>query len=119
VGPPCDPKLITQLTNTNDPYLSVATREDDEPAKTFQVASDPKNALQFFPEVKIKALIANVQPDVLAARAQAADKTLNNQSLVILFSFAGKHLLFAGDAQWRSWENFLRRRLRDVGSLPK
>jgi hypothetical protein len=52
-------------------------------------------------------LVAGVQPDVLAARAQAADKTLNNQSLVILFSFAGKHLLFAGDAQWGNWENFL------------
>src|SRR5260370_1154340 len=45
--------------------------------------------------------------DVLAARAQAADKTLNNQSLVILFSFKGKNLLFAGDAQWGNWENFL------------
>ena len=111
LGPPGDPKLITQLTNTNDQYLAGATQEDDEPAKTFpkafQVASYPNNAFQFFPEDKIKALIADVQPDVLAARAQAADKTLNNQSLVILFSFAGKHLLFAGDAQWGNWENFL------------
>jgi beta-lactamase superfamily II metal-dependent hydrolase len=111
LGPPGDPKLITQLTNTNDQYLADATQEDDEPAKTFpkafQVASYPKIAFQFFPEDKIKALVADVQPDVLAARAQAADKTLNNQSLVILFSFAGKHLLFAGDAQWGNWENFL------------
>jgi hypothetical protein len=37
----------------------------------------------------------------------AADKTLNNQSLVILFAFRGKNLLFAGDAQWGNWENFL------------
>src|SRR5262249_43931272 len=27
--------------------------------------------------------------------------------LIILFSFAGKNLLFAGDAQWGNWENFL------------
>jgi hypothetical protein len=52
-------------------------------------------------------MIDGMRPDVLAARAQAADKTLNNQSLVILFSFAGKNLLFAGDAQWGNWENFL------------
>jgi len=48
-----------------------------------------------------------VLPDALAARAEAADKTLNNQSLVVLFTFRGKNLLFAGDAQWGNWENFL------------
>ena len=26
---------------------------------------------------------------------------------MVLFSFAGKHLLFAGDAQWGNWESFL------------
>ena len=52
-------------------------------------------------------MIDGSQPDTLAAKAAAADNTLNNQSLVVLFSFRGKNLLFAGDAQWGNWENFL------------
>ena len=35
------------------------------------------------------------------------DNTINNQSLVTLFKFRGKTLLFVGDAQWGNWENFL------------
>jgi beta-lactamase superfamily II metal-dependent hydrolase len=111
LGPPGDPALITQMTNTADQYLADAMQEDDGTAKTFPKAfqSDtyPDHAFKFFTASKVQALIDGVRPDVLAARAQAADKTLNNQSLVILFSFAGKNLLFAGDAQWGNWENFL------------
>lgn len=111
LGPPGDPKLITQLTNTNDQFLAESAQEDSEQARTFppafRLASYPPHAFKFYSPDKVKALVAGVQPDVLAARAQAADKTLNNQSLVILFGFAGKHLLFAGDAQWGNWENFL------------
>lgn len=111
LGPPGDPKLIAQLTNTADQYLADAMQEEGETAKTFPNAfradTYPDHAFKFFTANKVKALIDGVRPDVLAARAQAADKTLNNQSLVILFSFGGKNLLFAGDAQWGNWENFL------------
>src|SRR5258708_39738114 len=86
-------------------------QDDDEPAKTFLKAFQaniyPDHAFKFFAADKVKALIDGVRPDVLAARAQAADKTLNNQGLAILFSFGGKNLVFAGDAQWRQWENLL------------
>jgi beta-lactamase superfamily II metal-dependent hydrolase len=111
LGPPSDRSLISQLTNTNDQYLADAAPSDDGPARTFpkafQVESYPENAFKVFSPDKVKALIKSVQPNVLAAQAKAADNTLNNQSLVILFSFAGKNLLFAGDAQWGNWENFL------------
>ena len=43
----------------------------------------------------------------LAVAAQKADNALNNQSLVVLFTFAGKTMLFSGDAQWGNWANFL------------
>src|SRR5262249_2924835 len=62
---------------------------------------------RLFSPSAITKLIGGAQPDVLAAQALAADKTLNNQSLVLLFTFGGKNLLFAGDAQWGNWENFL------------
>ena len=111
LGPPGDLKLISQLTNTAEQYLADAMQEDDEPAKTFPNAfrakTYPSHAFKVFAVDKVKAMIDGMRPDVLAARAQAADNTLNNQSLVILFSFAGKNLLFAGDAQWGNWENFL------------
>ncbi|MEA2786114.1 MAG: hypothetical protein QOF71_2218 [Candidatus Eremiobacteraeota bacterium] len=43
----------------------------------------------------------------MAAQAQKADNTINNQSLVVFFTFNGKTMLFAGDAQWGNWDNFL------------
>jgi beta-lactamase superfamily II metal-dependent hydrolase len=111
LGPPGDLDLISQLTNTSDQYLADAMQEDEEPAKTFPNAyrakTYPPHAFKVFAAHKVKGMIDGARPNVLAARAQAADKTLNNQSLVILFSFKGKNLLFVGDAQWGNWENFL------------
>jgi beta-lactamase superfamily II metal-dependent hydrolase len=113
LGPPGDLSLITQMTNVNDQYLTDSMAENEENAKTFPAAfktdasAYPDRAFEPFGPDKLKALIDKVQPDVLAAQAEAADKTLNNQSLVILFSFKGKNLLFVGDAQWGNWENFL------------
>jgi beta-lactamase superfamily II metal-dependent hydrolase len=111
LGPPGDLDLISQLTNTTDQYLADAMQEDEEPAKAFPNAfrarTYPAHAFKVFAADEVKAMIDRARPPVLAARAQAADKTLNNQSLVILFSFKGKNLLFVGDAQWGNWENFL------------
>jgi beta-lactamase superfamily II metal-dependent hydrolase len=116
LGPPGDLSLITQMTNVNDQYLTDSMPENEENAKNaqtflsaFQVDASayPDRAFRLFGPNEIKTLIGDVQPDVLAATARAADKTLNNQSLVILFSFKGKNLLFVGDAQWGNWENFL------------
>jgi len=113
LGPPIDSKLIAQMNQKSQQYLAGDTGTEDETAKLFSKAfeCDEKayqgEALKFFDADEIKALIDGAQPDVLAARAAAADKTLNNQSLVVLFGFAGKYLLFAGDAQWGNWENFL------------
>jgi len=56
---------------------------------------------------KLEALLQNMQPDVLAAAADKLDGTLNNQSLVVLFTCKGKKLLFVGDAQWGNWAYWL------------
>jgi hypothetical protein len=52
-------------------------------------------------------MVDGAQPDMLAAAAAKIDTFLNNQSLVVLFKFAGKSLLFVGDAQAGNWENWL------------
>lgn len=115
LGPPIDDALIGQMTNKNQQYLAGATESSDQPerlkpfANAFRGKRDDYGDKAFAPYGydRMMRMIEGSQPDVLAAQAQAADKTLNNQSLVILFSFGDKSLLFAGDAQWGNWENFL------------
>lgn len=55
----------------------------------------------------LEKVLQSAQPDVLLALADAIDGTLNNQSLVILFTCKGKKLLFVGDAQWGNWSYWL------------
>jgi beta-lactamase superfamily II metal-dependent hydrolase len=56
---------------------------------------------------KMEGILHAAQPDVMLAMAEAVDGTLNNQSLVILFTCQGKKLLFVGDAQWGNWSYWL------------
>ena len=115
LGPPIDESLIAQMTNKAQQYLSGTSQEDqtDDKPPPFQSAfivgydAYSPRAYEVYDVDEITRMVDNSQPDMLAAQAVAADKNLNNQSLVILFSFAGKNLLFAGDAQWGNWENFL------------
>ncbi|HVY31041.1 MAG TPA: hypothetical protein VHB79_31010 [Polyangiaceae bacterium] len=46
-------------------------------------------------------------PDAMFRAAKALDALLNNQSLVVLFTWNDKKLLFAGDAQAGNWEYWL------------
>jgi beta-lactamase superfamily II metal-dependent hydrolase len=115
LGPPIDSVLIKQMTDKGQQYLAgdVESPDGSEPVKPFadafratDEAYGPR-AFELYGPDQIVHMIGDAQPDALAAQALAADKTLNNQSLVILFSYGGKNLLFAGDAQWGNWENFL------------
>jgi len=56
---------------------------------------------------ELEKILHSAQPDVLLAMADAIDGTLNNQSLVVLFTCKGKKLLFVGDAQWGNWSYWL------------
>ena len=56
---------------------------------------------------EIAQLVNTAQPDMLATAATKIENFLNNQSLVVLFEFDGKKLLFAGDAQGGNWEYWL------------
>lgn len=113
LGPPIDPGLISQMTKKSQQYLIEETESDDESVRPFARAfytdknSYPADAFRIYDDQTIVRLVDGAQPNLLAARAKAADNTLNNQSLVVLFSFKGRNLLFAGDAQWGNWENFL------------
>jgi beta-lactamase superfamily II metal-dependent hydrolase len=87
--------------------------EKDWPAAA---ASYPKEAFAEYrtpgqagasPAANLEAVLHAAQPDALLAMAEAVDGTLNNQSLVILFTCQGKKLLFVGDAQWGNWSYWL------------
>jgi beta-lactamase superfamily II metal-dependent hydrolase len=83
----------------------------DYPAKTFDEFDT--GAVAHSPNAKgdgasrLEGILASIQPDALAAAADKLDGTLNNQSLVVLFTCNGKKLLFVGDAQWGNWAYWL------------
>ena len=55
----------------------------------------------------LEAAIHSSQPSMLFTAVKALDSFLNNQSLVVLFTFAEKKLLFVGDAQAGNWEYWM------------
>jgi len=56
------------------------------------------------PGTVLETTIQDAQPSMLFTAAKTLDNFLNNQSLVVFFTFKGKKLLFAGDAQGGNWE---------------
>jgi beta-lactamase superfamily II metal-dependent hydrolase len=56
---------------------------------------------------ELEAGVRAATPEALFTAAKQLDAVLNNQSLVVLFEWKGKTLLFAGDAQAGNWENWL------------
>lgn len=113
LGPPHDLALVAEMNGKNEQYLAA---NDPSVAKSvapfdegFRLSANayPAAAFREYSRSEIERSVLDSQPDLLAAKAKQADNTLNNQSLVVLFTFHGKHLLFAGDAQWGNWENFL------------
>ena len=76
----------------------------DYPPSAFREFSRESKKL---PSVPLEAVVKAAQPSLLFTAAKTLDNFLNNQSLVVLFTFAGKKLLFAGDAQGGNWEYWL------------
>jgi beta-lactamase superfamily II metal-dependent hydrolase len=56
---------------------------------------------------RLEDAVNSAQPDLLFTAVKALDSFLNNQSLVVLFTFQEKKLLFVGDAQAGNWEYWL------------
>jgi beta-lactamase superfamily II metal-dependent hydrolase len=56
---------------------------------------------------KMERILKSAQPDAALVAAAQLNSFLNNQSLVVLFTFKGKNLLFVGDAQAGNWEHWI------------
>ncbi|HKP35297.1 MAG TPA: hypothetical protein VJT71_00460 [Pyrinomonadaceae bacterium] len=118
--PPKDAQAFLSLMDLKKgvgQYLDSMVEEGDDskPIQPFpkewsaEVRSYPKVDLRKFPIDYDKFIedVNNAQPDMLVAAAAKIENFLNNQSLVVLFEFDGKKLLFAGDAQGGNWEYWL------------
>jgi len=55
----------------------------------------------------LERVVEDAQPRALLTAVKQLDSFLNNQSLVVLFTYKNKKLLFAGDAQAGNWEYWL------------
>lgn len=95
----------------------------------FTVAGDLGGGIRPFPRLEIRpedpdypAIVTEGQPVIPAQTiaelhalaeapadrlALALDNVRNNTSLVILFRYQGRTLLFPGDAQWGSWQSWI------------
>jgi len=118
--PPKDAKAFVQLTDFKKgvgQYLD-STEAGDTGAMAIRPfrsewsedarSEYPKDGFGFPIDYRTIAKSVNdAQPDMLAAAAAKIDTFLNNQSLVVLFTFGGKNLLFVGDAQAGNWEDWL------------
>jgi beta-lactamase superfamily II metal-dependent hydrolase len=113
LGPPTDRTMVASTNKANEQYLASGVATEMSPitpfAPAFRVEPDvyPSTLFELIPRRLLEARITSVQPDMLAAKADMANNMINNQSLVTLLTFKGKTLLFAGDAQWGNWANFL------------
>ncbi|HEX3549012.1 MAG TPA: hypothetical protein VHT53_01470 [Candidatus Elarobacter sp.] len=112
LGPPIDPNLVAQMNGKGEQYLTAGSSDGAPPhrfssAFTGRASDYPDAAFELFSPAAIERNVKTESPDLLAATAAQADNTLNNQSLVVHFTFRGKSMLFAGDAQWGNWQNFL------------
>jgi beta-lactamase superfamily II metal-dependent hydrolase len=117
LGPPGDVKLLTQMRKASEEYLTDIDDEDEEEPdaalspfnRIFHVDASAydSDAFKYLSVEDIRKSFLGFQFSALAASAINADKFMNNQSLVVVFRFNGKSLLFVGDAQWGNWRNFL------------
>lgn len=54
-----------------------------------------------------RKLLSDIASDPTAGLAFTLDQAVNNTSLVTLFEFRGRSLLFPGDAQYGNWRNWI------------
>jgi hypothetical protein len=94
---------------TFDPFGASwhATAADYPDAAFREWAPRPKGAPPQRGDTALEAAVRAAQPSMLLTAVKSLDSFLNNQSLVVLFTIAGKKLLFVGDAQAGNWEYWM------------
>jgi beta-lactamase superfamily II metal-dependent hydrolase len=104
MDPPVNQRLLTSPSDASAamrPFPRLELRSSDADYKAAVQDGQP-----VVPARELKSLhqLAEVTADRLAL---VLDDARNNTSLVILFRFHGKSLLFPGDAQWGNWQSWI------------
>jgi hypothetical protein len=109
LGPPRDREFLARM----DPPAGQRFLRVGDRGRPSEDAVDPfpprwrvrrPNALLSEADRKTLQQFADAPADALAF---ALDSALNNTSIVALISYGGRHLLFAGDAQYGNWQAWL------------
>jgi hypothetical protein len=114
LGPPTDQSFLSQMDPpANDHYLRLSGGDPDDGTKvkpfekrwSFEKA-DPSLGWPELPE-DYKAQLKSCVNSSAEELAFALDQCVNNCSIVALFSYQGKDLLFPGDAQYGNWKSWV------------
>lgn len=118
LGPPRTPEFLAQMDPPADEhYLHMAGPDSitDPPVRPF--GESWQTTAQAYAQLYANDADAQLArdakrlrdslPDATDSLALSLDNAVNNTSLVFVLSFAGKNLLFAGDAQWGNWKSWL------------
>jgi hypothetical protein len=104
MDPPENQRFLTSpsdLTGVLRPFKALEIRQEDADYQAIVKEGQPR-----VPARELGSL--HELAEAPAGRlALALDHVRNNTSLVILFRFRGKTLLFPGDAQWGSWQSWI------------
>jgi len=109
LGPPTDPRFLAKM----DPpkghtYLTGDTADAAVLQKPFGKRWRVGDlAEQFGLSAADRGKLSDNAKTSLSDLAFSLDQAVNNTSLVLLLSFGGRDLLFAGDAQWGNWQSWL------------
>jgi hypothetical protein len=86
-------------------YANEAFREWVGPVRTYWGPMTREETQKA--RARMEQALAQMQPAAALVAAKQLNSFLNNQSLVVLFTFKGRNLLFVGDAQAGNWEHWL------------
>lgn len=100
MDPPVDQRYLFAASEPTGAIHPFADHEIRRATKDWKKFAEDHPILTQKDEEELKASIENPAKNL----AFALDSIRNNTSLVVLFLFKGKSLLFPGDAQWGSWQ---------------
>jgi beta-lactamase superfamily II metal-dependent hydrolase len=113
LGPPRDEAFLARMDPPTDERFFRATADGQEEAVDAVVPFDGKWKVEAGSN-PYYAAIDEHEKNLLAVAATnaeglafALDRAMNNTSVVALFNYGGKNLLFPGDAQYGSWESWI------------
>jgi beta-lactamase superfamily II metal-dependent hydrolase len=113
LGPPHDQKFLAKMNPlAGEGYLRLAEKDTSGEAFSPFAAKWKANKADLPKLILLssedeKFLTKLLTEDLSEQLALTLDSVRNNTSLVVLFSYKGKHFLFPGDAQFGNWESWL------------